>query len=306
MKQLISLFIITILLFSCDGSGRSGQPEQELPDDSAQLRIAVMPTLDCLPIYLAEAHGFFSQNDLDVALLPFQAQMDCDTAYESGRANSIVTDLVRAERMQNEGVGMKYITATDAYWQLLTSRTARIKQIRQLDDKMLAMTRFSATHLLSDLVVDSAGLKPERVFRIQVNDLNVRLGMLSAGIMDALLLPEPQATDARNQDAYMLFDTRDRDIRLGVVAFNPKAATTRQIEAFRKSYNMACDSLNERGLAAYQDVIKKYCSIQQSTIDSLPAIHFSTAAEPRQQDVERAKEWLKRIADNKDAERRGL
>ena len=306
MKQLITLFFILSLILSCGDSSGSGQPVQEVPDDSAQLRIAVMPTLDCLPIFLAEAHGFFEKNGIDVALLPFQAQMDCDTAFERGHANSIVTDLVRAERMQENGVQLKYITSTELSWQLLTNRTARIKQLRQLDDKMLAMTRFSATHMLSDIAVDSTGLKPERVFRIQVNDINVRLGMLSAGIMDALFLPEPQATAARNQEAVVLLDTRKMDYRLGVIAFNTKAATTRQVEAFQKAYNMACDSLNELGRWEYKDLIMKYCDVQKSTIDSLPAIHFHEVAQPRQMDIQRAKDWLKRIAENRDVERRGI
>ena len=65
-----------------------------------------------------------------------------------------------------------------------------------MDDKMVAMTRYSVTDLLSDMVVDSAKLKPERVFRIQINDVNVRLKMLENNEMDALLMTEPYATQA--------------------------------------------------------------------------------------------------------------
>ena len=59
---------------------------------------------------------------------------------------------------------------------------------------MLAMTRYSATDLLADYAVDSAKLKSEQVFKIQVNDVNIRLKMLLNNEIDAVLLTEPQAT----------------------------------------------------------------------------------------------------------------
>ncbi len=307
MKQIITLLSIFAIFVSCGGSSDSSAEKVEIPHDSVQLRIAVMPTIDCLPVYLAATHGFFFNCGIDVALLPYEAQMDCDTAIMRGHANAIVTDLVRAKRMKDEGLQLEYITATEASWQLLTNHAARIKQLRQLDDKMLAMTRFSATHLLSDKLVDSVGLKPERVFRIQVNDLNVRLGMLGAGIMDALLLPEPQATAARNRQALVLFDSRKSDERYGVIAFGNKAATKNQVEAFKKAYNMACDSINNNGFAEYRSLIKQFCHAQKETIDSLPHVHFHHASAPRNIDIQKAENWLKRKEEDKDnVEKQGL
>ncbi len=306
MKKIISLLLTINMLVSCGDSQNNAPIKEELPHDSVQLRIAVMPTLDCMPIYLAASHGFFVEKGIDVALLPYDAQMDCDTALERGHANAIVTDLIRAQRMKEEGLSLEYISATELYWQLLSKYSARIKELRQLDDKMLAMTRFSATHLLSDQAVDSVGLKPERVFRIQVNDLNVRLGMLGSDIMDALLLPEPQATAARNMKARLLMDTRKTDDRFGVIAFNTQAATKKQVAAFSQAYNMACDSLNMLGLAEYRQLITEYCHAQKATIDSLPHIHYHYVTPPRKKDILKAEEWLKRKKENRDVEKQGL
>jgi len=306
MKQIITLFLILMLMASCGGSENNAPKKEELPHDSVQLRIAVMPTLDCMPIYLAATHGYFKDNGLDVSLLPYDAQMDCDTAFQRGHANAIVTDLVRAERMKDAGDSLTYITATELYWQLLTKHSARIKELRQLDDKMLAMTRFSATHLLSDLAVDSVRLKPERVFRIQVNDVNVRLGMLGADIMDALFLPEPQATAARNMKARVILDTRKTGQRLGVIAFTPEAATPRQVKAFSDAYNLACDSINMLGFPEYRSLIAHYCHALKETMDSLPHIHYYYVAPPREQDIQLSKKWLQRKKENKDVDRQGL
>ena len=89
--------------------------------------------------------------------------------------------------------------------------------MKHLDDKMLAMTRYSVTDLLGDLAVDSAKLKSERVFRIQINDVHVRLKMLENNEMDAMLLTEPQAAQARWLKHKVILDTRKLDMQMGTI-----------------------------------------------------------------------------------------
>ena len=296
MRKLFHFAVAASLFVACGGEHQPSVEEQHTID-STTLKVAVMPTLDCLPFYVAEAHGMLQTDSLHVALVHYTAQMDCDTAIARERVECMVTDLVRAERLQQQGTPLSYLSATGLSWQLLTSYQARIRQLKQLDDKMLAMTRYSATALLADQAVDSAGLKAERVFRIQVNDVGIRLSMLENNIMDALLLPEPQATQARNLRARVLTDSRRQDVWLGVIAASAKAQKTdgrrEQMARLMAVYDRACDSINTYGLAAYRDLICQRCGVKAATVDSLPTdLHFSHAAPPRQQDIDRAKAWL--------------
>lgn len=268
--------------------------------DSTSIKVAVMPTIDCLPLFVAEELGIFDREDVSVRLYPYQAQMDCDTALMSGWVDGMMTDLVRAERLQQQDLPLHYATATALSWQLITSRQARIKMLPQLDDKMLAMTRYSATALLADKLVDSVGLKPERVFRIQVNDVAVRLDMLRTGVMDALLLPEPQATAAMQMESLSLYDTRQRDLWLGVMVFRQKTIADslrhRQMDALLRAYSAACDTLNDSGLVRFRELIARRCGVSPAVVDSMPQdIVFPTVAEPRQSDIDVAKRWLKSI-----------
>lgn len=255
-----------------------------------------MPTLDCLPLYIAKDHQLFD-TVVDIRLKRFTAQMDCDTAMLRGRVEGMVTDLVRAERITQLGTPLRYLASTNAYWLLISNRNQRITQLKHLDDRMLAMTRYSVTDLLGDLAVDSAKLKTERVFRIQINDVNVRLKMLENNEMDALLLTEPQATQALLAKHKVLLDTRREDIQMGVIAFRTKGMDDKnrkkQIEVFLKGYNDACDSINKFGVRRYKDVIRKYYTISEPALKNLPdTLIFNHAEAPRQKDVERAQQWL--------------
>jgi NitT/TauT family transport system substrate-binding protein len=268
---------------------------QLMREDSAALKVAVMPTLDCLPLFVAKDRAMFD-TAVDIRLKFFTAQMDCDTALQRGRVEMAITDLVRAERMRRQGDSIAYLTATNAYWLLIGNRNQRITQLKHLDDRMVAMTRYSVTDMLTQMAVDSAKLKTERVFHIQVNDVNVRLDMLENNEMDALLLTEPQATQALLLKHHVLLDTRKLDMQMGAIAMNKltmsHANRQKQQEALVKGYNRACDSLNHYGLKPYYDVIRRHYDMSEQALRQLPdSLKFMPVSRPREKDVERARQW---------------
>ena len=301
--KIMPLVLVGLLLLA--GCGQSyeetkrisrEQRLKQLKEDSAALKIAVMPTLDCLPLYLAKDHQMFD-TAVDIRLKQYTAQMDIDTALTNHRVQLGVTDLVRAERLMKQGAALNYVTKTNAYWQLISNRVARITDLKHLDDKMLAMTRYSVTDLLGELAVDSAKLKPERVFRIQINDVNVRLKMLENNEMDALLMTEPQAAQARLLKHHVLMDTRKLDMAMGVIVSQWKdmdgESRAKQMRAFMRGYNRACDSLNKYGLENYASLIVKYCRVKPEAVAQIGKdLKFHRIALPREEDVERAKTWL--------------
>ena len=234
---------------------------------------------------------------VDIRLKLFTAQMDIDTALANHRVEVGVSDLVRIERLKKQGDSLRYLTSTNAYWQLVSNRGARILDLKHLDDKMLAMTRYSVTDLLGDLAVDSAKLKSERVFRIQINDVNVRLKMLENNEMDALILTEPQAAQARLLKHKVLMDTRKLDMEMGVIVSQWKGmdeeTRAKQLRAFTRGYNKACDSINQYGIENYASLIEKYCHVKPEALKQISKdLKFHCITLPREADVERAKAWL--------------
>ena len=302
MKRLLYLMVAMLLIVGCGQSyedTKRQNREQRLRlmrEDSAAFKVAVMPTLDCLPVYVAKERQLFD-TAVDIRLKLFTAQMDCDTALMNKRVEVSITDLVRAERMMKQGVPLKYIASTNAYWLLISNRQQRINDLKHLDDKMLAMTRYSVTDMLGRIAVYSAKLKPERVFRIQVNDVNIRLKMLENNEMDALFVTEPQATQALLAKHRVLLDTRKMDMQMGAFVSRTDSMSDknrqRQMAAFLKGYNAACDSINQYGVRNYTAVIRKYYSVSEQALKRLPdSLKFMHAADPRQKDIETAQKWL--------------
>ena len=280
-KFSIMICLVSALLLGMASCGDSQQKRLRLSKqekaqldsiDRASLKVGVMPTLDCLPVHLYR----------------YNAQMDCDTAIARKRVEGTVTDLVRAARLQKQGTQLFYPVSTNLYWQLITNRKARISELKQLSDKMIAMTRHSATDYLSTLVIDSVKTKYD-VYRVQINDLNIRLRMLLNNEMDAAWMPEPYATQARMAKHVALADSRDKNLQLGVIAFRSKLKAEprrkKQIDRFLKAYDIAVDSINKNGVHHYAALLTKYYGIDAQTVSNLPKLKYSHAMEPRQRDL---------------------
>lgn len=293
----IPAVLIAAVFFSC---GRSAEEVRRISyeermkqakEERMALKIAVMPTLDCLPAFVARECNLYDTTAVDIRLKKFTAQMDCDTALIGKSVEGAFSDFVRTERIKrHDGLQLDYISTTNAYWNLITSRKARIKKINQLDDKMVAMTRYSATDLLTSKFTEGVKLKSQ-VFRIQINDVNVRLAMLLNNEIDAVWLPEPQATAARIRGNNVIADSRDKKKVLGVIAFRAEvtkdARRRKQLSAFMTAYDMACDSINKNGLQHYSAILKKHYGIDSKVIKALPKIKYNHIQKPRKAEIDK-------------------
>ncbi len=243
--------------------------------------LAVMPTTDCLPLFVARDRHYFDSLGVKVNLKEFYSQLDCDTAFLGRSVDGGVTDLLRLDNLNSRGTSLRPLISTNAYWQLIASRRSRISHLQQLGDKIIAASPGSAALQLVNNGIDAAKPKNE-VYRVTFNDERIRLKMLINNEIDAVLLTEPQATEGRLAGNPVLYDTRDSKLNAGVIAFDANVVKKRKekYDAFVKAYNMACDEINRNGAAHYTEIIKKYCSVNDRTVKMLPKQTFRHAEAP--------------------------
>ena len=160
-------------------SGKDGD-EAEKATSAKAVRVAIVEVDECLPLMVAEHLGLLDSLHADVRLIRKGSIAECRQAVERGEADVCVND---------EAIDFK----------LVTSKKARIKRISQLNDKVIAADKEGHSYNLARMAVDSLMNAKQPVFIIQVEDLKVRLKMLTTGNVDAAMLPEPYATMAVKQ-----------------------------------------------------------------------------------------------------------
>ena len=299
MKRINYLLILAVLtLVSCGKSDKELQAErqaQKVAEREAYqkaYKIAVMPTMDCLPAYLLKDSLLYDTAKVDIRLCRFNAQMDCDTAMIGGSVQAAFSDLVRTERLKHRNkVLMHYLTDTNLNWQLIADKDSKLKQLSDLSDKIVAMTRFSGTDLLTDMAVKKA--KPKyQVFRVQVNDVLVRLAMLQNHENDAYWFAEPQITKALSADNNSLFNSEDAGVHLGVVAIMDKVRRQDEEAAFAAAYDKAVEQINKNGVKYYSALIQKYMKVDESVVRALPDIKYTKIGPPRKANLLMARNFL--------------
>ena len=299
MKRINYLLILAVLtLVSCGKSDKELQAErqaQKVAEREAYqkaYKIAVMPTMDCLPAYLLKDSLLYDTAKVDIRLCRFNAQMDCDTAMIGGSVQAAFSDLVRTERLKHRNkVLMHYLTDTNLNWQLIADKESKLKQLSDLSDKIVAMTRYSGTDLLTDMAVKKA--KPKyQVFRVQVNDVLVRLAMLQNHEIDAYWFAEPQITKALSADNNSLFNSEDAGVHLGVVAIMDKVRRQDEEAAFAEAYDKAVEQINKNGVKYYSALIQKYMKVDESVVRALPDIKYTKIGPPRKANLLMARNFL--------------
>jgi len=292
------LLLVALMVVSCGKSDKELQAERQakmqVEREAYQkaYKIAVMPTMDCLPAYLLKDSLLYDTAKVDIRLCQFNAQMDCDTAMIGGTVQAAFTDLVRAERLKHRSkVLMHYLTDTNLNWQLIADKESKLKRLSDLSDKIVAMTRYSGTDLLTDMVVKKA--KPKyQVFRVQVNDVLVRLAMLQNHEIDAYWFAEPQITKALAGDNNALFNSQDAGVHLGVVAVMDKVRRQEEEAAFALAYDKAVELINKNGVKYYSALIQKYMKVDEAVVRSLPDIKYTKIGPPRKVDFLMARNYL--------------
>lgn len=273
MKKAYSICMMFLLLcLSLGGCSESeetarrrtrAEMEAQQVKDSLALKVGVMQRVDCLPAFVAQNEGLFDSLGVDVRLFHYTSMLDYDKALDKGNLEGVFSDKKHVEYINKAfGMDMRQVKEFDTPWLLVANRKSRLRRLNQYSDKMVAMSRCSVTDYLCDRMIDSVKLSAERVFRIQINDVDLRLKMLINNEIDGAWLPEPQASVAVAHGNNVLMRSDARGEKFAVLVFTGKAfgdaRRREQIKLFQKAYDMASDKIARGGEKYRRSLVKHY------------------------------------------------
>ena len=111
MKRILYIILPFVIagLFSCNDS----KDDSVVEYDSTALHVALVPTMDNLPLYYAKETGIYDSLGLNIELLTYSSAMDCDTAFTNGEADGVVSDIVKANLWRSRGDSVKVVMRTE-------------------------------------------------------------------------------------------------------------------------------------------------------------------------------------------------
>ena len=259
--------------------------------DSTAIRVAVMPTMGCLPLFYAVSSGLADSLGMDIALLRFQAQMDIDTAILRGHADIAYTDLIRTARLA-EHVELKPFATCHEPLSLISLKTKRVKRINQMKEQMIAISRLSATDYWCDYLLDSTRTNHDDIYRPQINDVRLRAEMIRTGLIDAAMMGEPFATWMTMLGHKRLFQTQRGHARLYAWAACSTASDSIN-KAFRQLLDTAVELCTQGSRTdLMRNILQEEYQLPPELTDTLELPAPTATSDVRPADMAEARKWL--------------
>lgn len=264
--------VVLIAMLSCSKNNNTSADDKKADNNPIDLRIAVMPGMDCMPFYVAESYGMFEKEGLVVRLVPFRAHMDIDTALVGGSVDMAVTDKYRVEYLKKQGASLSIWAPAQTEWTLVANKKSRLTNTGQFGGKVVAMTRNSATDHLSETAFSELTERPP--YFVQINDVIVRKNMMVGGELDAAWLQEPQVSEILSH-GHNIVNTNVEKEQMGQFVYRNKGKYTKtKGDKLRKIYNNACDSINKNGIKAYPQQLVNCCFADTAALKKMGSFRF--------------------------------
>ncbi|MDR2627580.1 MAG: ABC transporter substrate-binding protein, partial [Dysgonamonadaceae bacterium] len=232
MKKLLYASIALIfVLISCN------QRSKEINE----LKFGVMSSMDYVPLAVAKEMGFFEKQGVKVDIQKFYSANDRDAAFQTGNIDGTIIDYTGAILQKAGGVDLKITSACNSTFCLMTGTNGNIRQVSDLRNKKVAVSRNTVIDFCVEMALQSVQLSAADVEKQEINKIPIRLEMLMQGKTDATALPDPFITIASAQGARSIVCMEDLGYAVTGIMFAAAVIDRKEaaVRAFYQAYNDA-------------------------------------------------------------------
>lgn len=233
------------------------------------LRVAVLPTLEALPIYYAQQTGICDSLGITIEILPYVSQFDCDTALLNNAVDVCMMDRTRFANYTGKGHKLSAQLQIDVKYALVASKDVEAKNVNDLNNRTIAISRHSGAEAFALHAINNAGMKREEVHFPQINDLWLRADMLTNRQVDAAVLPCLQAYWAALNGHQILKEDAVLAKAAMQLVYPSDTEHISKIALLVKAYELAKAEIENKSLNSCRNILIKDYKISVAQTDSI-------------------------------------
>lgn len=289
---MLSVIVLGTLLSAC-----APMPAAE----DGKLKLAMIPVLDTIPIFIAQQNGYFTEQGITVETIPVKSAQERDVFIQTGQADGVLTDLQGVGLLNKDAVKVKAVyTARRPFpeaplFRILASPTADIKSPADLKGVPIGISNNTIIEYLTDRILAAEGLKPEEIAKIEIGAITVRFEQLMNGNIKAAVLPDPLAQGAIAAGAKLVVDdVKYANYSQSVLVFTADTlkAKPNTVRKFLVAWEKAVAELNANP-DKYRGVLIEQGRVPPSIQDSYKMPPFPGRGVPSPDEVADVTAWLK-------------
>ncbi|MDD2696324.1 MAG: MetQ/NlpA family ABC transporter substrate-binding protein [Anaerolineales bacterium] len=184
----------------------------QAPAEPATLRIAVLPILDNLPMYVAQQEGLFAEHGVTVEFIPVASAAERDQVIAAGQADGMINEVVSTLLYNRQDIQVQIVrfarvaTPDSPQYHLLASAQSGFTSPQDLKDVEIGISQSTIIEYVTERLLEAEGLQPEEIKTLAVPKIPDRMALLSSGELKAATLPDPLSLLAIQQGAVVILD----------------------------------------------------------------------------------------------------
>jgi NitT/TauT family transport system substrate-binding protein len=293
MKQNISLLLmigfVAVMLSAC--GGRSAEPQK--------IRVAVLPILDALPIFVAESQGYFEEQGLEVEIVPVSSAPERDQLMQSGQVDAILNELVSTifyNQEETRVVTVRYLriaTAEYPMFRIIASQDSGIVSVDDLKGVPIGISEGTVIAYVTDRILEKQGFTQDDIEVIAIPKIPDRLALLASGELEAGVLPDPAASLVVMQGGVVVVDdTSYPEISSSMLSFSASAVEENPdgVRAFLAALEQAVADINA-DKQKWNELLTEKSLVPPPLMGSYTIPDFPAASTPTEAQFDDALDW---------------
>src|SRR5215216_4675598 len=265
------------------------------------LKIAVLPIIDTLPMYVAQQEGLFEKHGVQVEFIPVASAPERDQLIAAGGADGTINETLAVMLFNKKSVQMQVVryalrpTPSNGHFFILASAQSGIETFDELKGIEIGVSQGTVIEYVTDRLLQAQGFTSEEIQTIAVPKLPDRMALLASGELQAGVMPDPLASLVVSQGGVVIADDSSHpeygfsviSFRKDVIDANPEA-----VRGFLAAIEEATALLNAEP-AKYKTVLSEQKLVPAPLLETYQAPVFPTAGVPTADEWNDALRWLK-------------
>jgi NitT/TauT family transport system substrate-binding protein len=271
------------------------------PQTNGTLKIAVLPIVDTLPMYVAQQEGLFAKQGVNVEFIPVASAPERDQLIAAGGADGTINETLAVMLFNKENVQMQVVryalrpTPSNGHFFILASAQSGIDTFDELKGVEIGVSQGTVIEYVTERLLQAEGFSSEEIKTIAVPKIPDRMALLASGKLQAGVMPDPLASLVVSQGGVVVADDSSHpeygfsviSFRKAVIDANPKA-----VKGFLAAIEEATKLLNADP-AKYKNVLSEQKLVPPPLLEAYQAPVFPTAGVPTADEWNDALQWLK-------------
>lgn len=291
LRKGFAFFIaLTVLLAAC----------AQAPAETPTLKIGLLPVLEALPIYVADAQGYFKSEGMTVEYVPAASAAERDQLMQAGQIDGMINDLISTVLYNKDTQKIAVVrfarTATpdSAQYSILAAKGSGITKPSDLKGVEVAISEGTVIAYVTDRLLQLEGLQPADIKTTNVVKIADRMQLLNQGNLKAATMPDPYSSLAlQNGATVVVDDSKHNELGNSVLSFSTAAlkAKPNTVKKFLAALEKAVNDVNANP-DQYANVLTDKKLIPAPLAGKYKLPKFPAASVPTEAQFKDVEDWM--------------